>query len=125
MNGPVTIICFQKCSTCKKAEEWLKNNGMEYIYRPIKEERPTVNELRKWILQTGLPIQRFFNTSGLLYRENNMKDKISILSQDELIDILASDGMMVKRPILLIEDKVLIGFREKEWQEVIKETSNL
>jgi arsenate reductase (glutaredoxin) len=113
-------ICYPKCGTCQKAEKWLKANGIEYIYRPIKEENPTADELKVWLQQSGLPIFRFFNTSGLLYKEQNMKDKVKVLSEPELIDILASNGMMVKRPILLAGDKVLVGFKEEEWEQFFK-----
>ena len=100
-------ICYPKCGTCQKAEKWLKANGIEYTYRPIKEENPTADELKAWMKQSGLPISKFFNTSGLLYKEQNMKDKVKVLSELELIDILASNGMMVKRPILLTGDRLV------------------
>ena len=96
----------------------MKSNGIEYAYRPIKEENPSIDELRLWIGKSGLPISKFFNTSGLLYKEQNMKDKMKVLSEDELLDILASNGMMVKRPILLANDNVLVGFKEEEWEKV-------
>jgi len=113
-------ICYPKCGTCQKAEKWLKANGIEYTYRPIKEENPTADELKGWLKQSGLPIAKFFNTSGLLYKEQNMKDKVKVLSEPELIDVLASNGMMVKRPILLVGDNVLVGFKEEEWQQLFK-----
>ncbi len=109
-------ICYPKCGTCQKAEKWMKLNGIDYIYRPIKEENPTKDELKTWINKSGLPISKFFNTSGLLYKEYNMKDKIKTLSNDELVDILASNGLIVKRPILLAGDTVLVGFKEDEWK---------
>ncbi len=112
-------ICYPKCGTCKKAEKWLKANGIEYTYRPIKEENPTKEELKSWIDKSGLPIAKFFNTSGLLYKEYNMKDKVKVLPAEELIDILASNGMLVKRPILLADDKVLVGFKEEEWNTIL------
>ena len=111
-------ICYPKCGTCQKAEKWMKSNGIEYSYRPIKEENPSIDELRLWIGKSGLPISKFFNTSGLLYKEQNMKDMVKVLSEDELLDILASNGMMVKRPILLANDNVLVGFKEEEWEKV-------
>jgi len=114
------VLCYPKCGTCQKAEKWLKANGIEYAYRPIKEENPTVAELNGWLKQSGLPISKFFNTSGLLYKEQNMKDKVKLLPENDLIDILASNGMMVKRPILLTGEKVLIGFKEDEWQSLLK-----
>ncbi|MBV5281204.1 MAG: arsenate reductase family protein [Paludibacter sp.] len=113
-------ICYPKCGTCQKAEKWLKANDIEYTYRPIKEENPTADELKSWLKQSGLPIAKFFNTSGLLYKEQNMQDKVKLLSESELIDVLASNGMMVKRPILLAGDKVLVGFKEEEWQQLFK-----
>ena len=113
-------ICYPKCGTCQKAEKWMKSNGIEYAYRPIKEENPSIDELRLWLGKSGLPISKFFNTSGLLYKEHNMKDKVKVLSEDELLDILASNGMMVKRPILLANDKVLVGFKEEEWEKLFK-----
>jgi len=111
-------ICYPKCGTCQKAEKWLKANDIEYVYRPVKEENPNKEELKLWISKSGLPIARFFNTSGLLYKEYNMKDKVKTLSQEELIDILSSNGMMVKRPILLTGETVLVGFKEDEWKQV-------
>lgn len=110
-----TILCYPKCGTCQKAEKWLKANNIEYIYRPIKEENPTKEELNEWINNSGLPVSKFFNTSGLLYKEYNMKDKVKTLSENELIDILATNGLMVKRPILLAGEKVLVGFKEDDW----------
>jgi len=98
----------------------MKLNGIEYTYRPIKEENPTVEELKLWINLSGLPVSKFFNTSGLLYREQNMKDKIKVMSADELIAILASNGLMVKRPILLVDKTVLVGFKEDEWKANVK-----
>ena len=120
MTKNTTIICYPKCSTCKKAEKWLQEKGIKYNYRPIKEKNPTVEELKKWILKSDLPIKSFFNTSGILYREQNIKEKIKTSTQEELLQILASDGMMVKRPILLIGNQVLVGFNEKKWEENIQ-----
>jgi transcriptional regulator, Spx/MgsR family len=113
-------ICYPKCGTCQKAEKWMKSNGIEYTYRPIKEENPTKEELKTWIAKSGLPLSKFFNTSGLLYKEQNMKDKVKVLSESELIDILATNGLMVKRPILLAGDTVLVGFKEEEWSQLLK-----
>ena len=118
MSKPIAI-CYSKCGTCQKAEKWMKANGIEYDSRPIKEENPTREELKNWLTQSGLPIVKFFNTSGLLYKENNMKEKVKTLSEDELLDILASNGMMVKRPILISNDKVLVGFKEEEWVKML------
>ncbi len=115
----ITVLCYPKCGTCRKAEKWLKENGIEYNYRPIKDENPNFDELKTWKEKSGLPISKWFNTSGLLYKEQNMKDKVKTLPEDELLKILASDGMMVKRPVLLAGDKVLVGFKEEEWKEVL------
>ncbi len=116
----ITVLCYPKCGTCRKAEKWLKENGIDYNYRPIKEQNPDVDELKSWKEKSGLPIGKWFNTSGLLYKEQNMKDKVKILSEDELLKILASDGMLVKRPVLLFGDKVLVGFRQEGWEETLK-----
>ena len=112
------ILCYPKCGTCQKAEKWLKANGIDYAYRPIKEENPTVEELSLWIDRSGLSISKFFNTSGLLYKENNMKDKVKTMSKEELIKTLSENGLMVKRLILLFGEKVLVGFKEEEWVEL-------
>lgn len=110
------ILCYPKCGTCQKAEKWLKANNIKYAYRPIKEENPSKAELAEWIPKSGLPVSKFFNTSGLLYKEQNMKDKVKSLSAEELIDILSQNGLMVKRPILLNGNSVLVGFKEEEWK---------
>ncbi len=112
------VICYPKCGTCQKAEKWLKANNISYTYRPIKEENPTREELSNWLATSGLNIAKFFNTSGLLYKELNMKDKVKTLSTDELLDILAENGMMVKRPILLANNQVLVGFKQEEWEKL-------
>jgi arsenate reductase (glutaredoxin) len=113
-----TILCYPKCGTCQKAEKWLKSNKIEYTYRPIKEENPTKAELTEWLEKSGLLIAKFFNTSGLLYKEHNMKDKVKSLSNSDLIEILSQNGLMVKRPILLAGDKVLVGFKEEDWDKL-------
>lgn len=120
----ITVLCYPKCGTCRKAEKWLKENGIDYNYRLIKEQNPDVDELKSWKEKSGLPIGKWFNTSGLLYKEQNMKDKVKILPEDELLKILASDGMLVKRPVLLFGDKVLVGFRQEEWEETLKSEIN-
>ena len=112
-------LCYPKCGTCQKAEKWMKTNGIDYSYRPIKEENPSKEELKAWITKSGLPISKFFNTSGLIYKEYNMKDKVKTLSEDELIDILASNGMIVKRPILITGETVLVGFKEEDWKATL------
>lgn len=111
-----TVLCYPTCGTCQKAEKWLNANGVEYIYRPIKDENPTFEELRNWLKKSKMPISKFFNTSGFLYKEQNMKNKVKTLSEDELLNILATNGMMVKRPILLYDNIVLVGFKEPEWE---------
>jgi len=116
----MTILCFEKCNTCKKALDWLDDNNIAYTERQIDEERPTEAELTKWIAMSGLPVKRFFNATGRVYRENNMRAKIQTMSDKELIEILADDGMMVKRPLLVKDDKVLVGFKEDEWKEAFK-----
>ena len=108
---------YAKCSTCKKAVEWLKAQGISYEDRPIKEKNPTKEELARWHGRSGLPLKRFFNTSGNLYKELQLKDKLAGMSEEEQLDLLATDGMLVKRPLLVGDDFVLVGFREKEWEE--------
>lgn len=114
------FVEYPKCTTCKRAKKWLEQNGVDFIDRDIKLDNPTKEELKLWLDKSGLEIKKFFNTSGVLYREQGMKDKIKNLSEDELLDILASDGMMVKRPLIIGEDKVLVGFKEPEWESNLK-----
>jgi len=114
------FIGYPKCSTCQKAEKWLDDNGFEYKARHIKEENPTYDELKEWYAKSGLPLKRFFNTSGLLYKSMQLKDKLPEMSEEEQLRLLASDGMLVKRPVIVTEKAVLTGFREKEWQEKLK-----
>ena len=111
------FVCYPKCSTCKKAQKWLDENGKNYEIRDIKTDKPTEDELAEWWEKSGLPLKRFFNTSGNLYKEMKLKDRLPEMSEADQISILATDGMLVKRPILVSEDKVLLGFREKEWEE--------
>ena len=113
------FVQYAKCSTCKRAKNWLDEHGISYIDRPIKEENPTASELKDWHKKSGLPLKRFFNTSGMLYRELELKDKLPTMSEEEQFELLASDGMLVKRPLLISENHVLIGFREKEWEETL------
>lgn len=114
------FICYSRCSTCKRAKKFLDENKVSYISRDIKENSPNFEELRLWIKKSGLPIKRFFNTSGIKYRELGLKDRLMEMSEDEQIDLLASDGMLVKRPILLLDEKILLGFKEDQWKEIIK-----
>ena len=115
----MTILCYDRCTTCQKALKWLDLKGADYTVRPIKEEHPNVDELRAWWKQSGLPLRRFFNTSGMLYRELGLKDKLDTMSEDEQLALLASDGMLVKRPLLVSDRAVIPGFREKDWEAVI------
>ncbi|MCH5266612.1 MAG: arsenate reductase family protein [Lachnospiraceae bacterium] len=111
------FIEYPKCSTCKKAKAWLDSHGITYTDRHIKEEKPTAAELQEWHEKSGLPLKRFFNTSGMLYKELNLKDKRASMSEAEQYELLATDGMLVKRPLIITEDVVLTGFRESEWEE--------
>ena len=113
------FVCYPKCTTCQKALKWLDLKGADYTVRPIKEEHPNVDELRAWWKQSGLPLRRFFNTSGMLYRELGLKDKLDTMSEDEQLALLASDGMLVKRPLLIGESRVLVGFHEAEYEQLL------
>ncbi len=114
------FICYPKCTTCKKAQKWLDDNGITYDIRDIKSENPTAEELAEWYKKSGLPLKKFFNTSGLLYKSMELKDKLPAMSEDEQIKLLATDGMLVKRPILVSGDTVLVGFKEQEWLDKLK-----
>lgn len=116
----MTIFCYPKCSTCKKAESWLKENNINYAYRDIKENNPSAEEIRGFLKLSNYPITKFFNTSGILYRELNLKEKLSQMTEDEMINLLATDGMLVKRPIVVYDGGVLVGFKEEEWNVLIK-----
>ena len=109
---------YPPCSTCKKAKAWLDANGVTYTARHIKEENPTYEELKDWYQRSGLPLKKFFNTSGLLYKSLELKDKIPAMTESEMLSLLATDGMLVKRPILVGEDFVLVGFKESEYEGV-------
>lgn len=110
------FIEYPKCTTCKKAKKHLETLGVEFEDRHIVEENPTAEELRGWIEKSGYPVKKFFNTSGMKYRELGLKDKLAGMTDDEKIELLASDGMLVKRPLLITEDRILVGFKEKEWE---------
>ena len=112
------FICYPKCSTCKKARKWLEDNKIVFEERDIKEDRPTRKELAKWHKASGLPLRKFFNTSGMLYRELQLKDKLPCMTDDDMLDLLATDGMLVKRPLLVDGDKVLVGFKQAEWENI-------
>ena len=111
------FICYPKCTTCQKAKKWLDDNNIEYELRDIKEDNPTFEELGGWYKISGQPLKKFFNTSGLLYKSMGLKDKLSAMSEEEQLKLLSTDGMIVKRPLLIGEDFVLVGFKEKEWSE--------
>ena len=110
------FICYPNCTTCRKAQKWLDENNIEYEFRDIKSENPTVEELREWYKVNGLPLKKFFNTSGLLYKSMELKDKLPHMNDDEMLALLATDGMLVKRPIAVGDDFVLVGFKEAEWK---------
>lgn len=110
------FVCYEKCSTCKKAQKWLGEKGVAIEVRDIKGQNPSADELRKWWKASGLPLKKFFNTSGLLYKEMKLKDRIPAMTEDEQIELLATDGMLVKRPILVGDDFVLVGFKEADWE---------
>ena len=114
---PITVLCYKKCTTCQKALKWLNAQGIPYTERPIKEENPSREELETWYKRSGLPLKRFFNTSGNLYKEMKLKDRLPQMSEEEQLDLLSSDGMLVKRPLVVGEDFVLTGFKEAEWKE--------
>lgn len=111
------FICYPKCSTCQKAKKWLDEHNIEYTERHIVEDNPTYDELKKWYVTSGLPLKKFFNTSGLLYKEMNLKDKLSTMSEDAQLELLSTNGMLVKRPLIVKGDAVLVGFKEAEWIE--------
>ena len=114
------FICYPRCTTCQKAQKWLDANGITYELRNIKEENPSADELRSWHKASGLPLKKFFNTSGLLYKELGLKDKLPTMSEDEQLALLATDGMLVKRPIVVTDDgKVLTGFKVAEWESAL------
>lgn len=114
------FIEYPKCSTCKKAKKWLDENGVEYTDRHIIENNPTHEELKEWYEKSGLELKKFFNTSGMLYKSLNLKEKMTTMSEDEQLKLLATDGMLVKRPLIVSDNFVLTGFREKEWIEKLK-----
>lgn len=113
------FIQYPKCSTCKKAKKWLDEHNVEYTDRHIVEENPTYDEIKKWYEKSGLPLKKFFNTSGMLYKEMHLKDKLPTMSQEEQIKLLSTNGMLVKRPLIISEDKILVGFKEAEWEELL------
>ena len=116
-----TILCYDRCSTCKKALKWMDEKGYAYESRPIKEQHPSAEELKDWWERSGLPLKRFFNTSGNLYKELHLKDRLPEMSEQEQIDLLATDGMLVKRPLLVTDQGIFPGFREQEWEKLLRE----
>lgn len=113
------FVEYPACTTCKKAKKWLDERKVQYTDRHIKEQNPTAEELSDWYQKSGLPLKKFFNTSGLLYKEMQLKDKLPSMSEEEQLKLLASDGMLVKRPILVYGDRVLVGFKEAEWETIL------
>lgn len=113
-------ICYPRCTTCKKAQKWLDENGIEYVLRDIKEDKPSYEELKEWYEKSGLPLKKFFNTSGRLYKEMELKDKLKEMSDEEQLRLLATDGLLVKRPLGIKEDAVVVGFKQEEWEQKIK-----
>lgn len=114
------FICYPKCTTCQKAKKRLDDSKTEYELRDIKADNPSLEELTAWYKSSGLPLKRFFNTSGLLYKSMDLKNRLPAMSDDEMLSLLASDGMLVKRPLLISDDFVLVGFKETEWDERLK-----
>ena len=115
----MVILCYPRCGTCRKAVKWLADRGIEAEYRDIKEQNPTYEELKEWAGRSGLPLKKFFNTSGLKYKALELKDKLPAMTEEEKIALLATDGMLVKRPLIIGEDRILVGFKEKEWEEAL------
>ena len=113
----IEFICYPKCTTCQKANKWLDDNKIEYELRDIKNDNPSLEELTTWYKKSGLPLKKFFNTSGLLYKSMKLKDKLPTMSEEEQLKLLATDSMLVKRPLVIGEDFVLVGFKESEWSE--------
>ena len=114
------FICYPKCTTCQKARKWLDENNIEYEFRDIKLENPSLEELTDWYKLSGLPLRKFFNTSGLLYKSMELKTKLPAMTDEEMLALLATDGMLVKRPLAIGDDFVLVGFKEAEWVEKLK-----
>ena len=113
------FIQYPPCSTCQKAKKWLDEHSLSYTNRHIKEDKPSYEELKRWYEKSGLPLKKFFNTSGLLYKSLNLKDKLPTMTDEEQLQLLSTDGMLVKRPIVVTEDAVLVGFKEAQWQQLL------
>lgn len=116
----IRFICYPKCTTCQKARKWLDENRIAYAFRDIKTDNPTFEELSAWHRASGLPLRKFFNTSGQLYKSMDLKNKLPVMSEEEMLQLLAADGMLVKRPLVIGEDFVLVGFKEAEWADRLK-----
>ena len=116
----LTFVCYPRCTTCQKAQKWLEEQGIEYTLRDIKLQNPTLSELTEWHKNSGLPLRKFFNTSGLLYKSMELKTKLPQMTENEMLQLLATDGMLVKRPLIVDGEKVLVGFKEAEWSERLR-----
>ena len=116
------FICYPKCSTCQKAKKWLVENNIDFEERHIVEDNPTYEELKEWYNKSGLPLKKFFNTSGMLYKEMQLKDKLNTMSEEEQLKLLSTNGMLVKRPLIVKDNAVLVGFKEAEWNEILVES---
>lgn len=116
----IDFFWYPRCGTCQKAKKWLEANNIDFVVTDLKEQKPNRSQLEDWFNKSGLPLKKFFNTSGQVYKSMELKDKLPAMSQDEQLDLLASDGMLVKRPIVVSGDKVLVGFKEVEWEESLK-----
>ena len=114
----IKFICYPKCTTCQKAKKWLDDNKIKYEFRDIKLDNPTLDELTEWYNKSGLPLKKFFNTSGLLYKSLDLKNKLSTMTEDKMLELLASDGMLVKRPLVIGDGFVLVGFKEDEYRKI-------
>lgn len=114
------FLQYPPCSTCQKAKKWLDANGLAYIDRHIKESKPTIDELKEWFNRSNLPLKKFFNTSGLLYKSLNLKNRLPSMTEDEQLEMLASDGMLIKRPLIVTDTLVLVGFKEENWKQLLK-----
>ena len=119
-NQMIKFICYPKCTTCQKAKKWLEDNKIEYEFRDIKLDNPTLSELKEWYKRSGLPLRKLFNTSGLLYKSFDLKNKLPTMTDDEMLKLLETDGMLVKRPLLVGDDFVLVGFKEAEWIDKLR-----
>ena len=113
----MTFICYPKCSTCQKARKWLDENQSAYLFRDIKTEHPAYDELAEWYKRSGLPLKKFFNTSGMLYKEMQLKNRLPDMTEEEQYALLSTDGMLVKRPLIIADDYILVGFKESDWKE--------